>query len=213
MHHHDNDKIAFFKSVVLLLFVFCSAASASPQESLSEKLSALKTVSAAFIQTTTDSSGEVVSLSEGSLAVGQHGKFRIESTVPYEQQLVSNGEDFYTYDPDLEQVVIRKLVKDVKQVPILILGNADPTFLQEYEVIQIEALSGEEYLLTANSQDTVFETLSLHFVEDAPRQIVLLDSLGQTTKIELNAVSSNTMLEDSLFDFVMPENVDVIDDR
>ncbi len=184
-------------------------ASADPQSELGGLLSEVKSFGAEFVQTTQDRQGEVVSVSEGSLLVSTGGKFRIETAQPFSQQLISNGEDFYNYDLELEQVVVRPLVKDVGQVPILMLGNADPDeFLDEYLVEK----KTRSFVLNPKSSG-VFEYLALTFQGNTPEAITFKDSLGQTTEIQFSNGSLNPSFLPDVFEFVLPDGIDLVDDR
>ena len=130
------------KHLVLLLYFWWLPAivSAAAVDQLSDKLDQITSVTAKFVQTTQDRYGDVVSRLEGSVClVGPEGRFNITTVMPFEQQLISDGEDIYTYDPELEQVIVGALIKDATQVPIIVLGNADPDFLSE---VRSEARKG-----------------------------------------------------------------------
>lgn len=189
----------------------------SPESQLLDQLNSVTTLNASFSQLTTDRVGTVVNVSEGKLWAAPAGKFKIHATSPFEQILVSNGEDFYTYDPDLEQVIVRSLVKDVTQTPILLLGNARPEFLANYAISEVEPEAEQEgyqiFLLEANDPSSVFEMLNLEFLGNKPSAMTLKDSLGQTTRIDFSDVVVNVEPDANLFEFVVPDNVDLIDDR
>ena len=95
----------------------------------------------------------------------------------------------------------------------MLLGNADPKFLEHYHVTHVDERSHSQFLLQAESQDSLFEQLNLKFIGDQPRTITLRDSLGQTTDIQLASIVMNAEIDDSAFEFVVPDGIDVIDDR
>lgn len=198
--------------IMVLMWLSCTA-SASTQEQLLTLLNNTTSIQASFTQVTRDRSGEEVNRSDGEMAVDQGGKFNIHTLEPFVQHLVSNGEDFYTFDVDLEQVVVRPLVKDANQVPILLLGDASPEFLQGFHITYVEEETHSIYHLQARDPGSVFERLNLIFVGNQPSGITLRDSLGQTTEIQLVDVVINESLPATRFEFVVPEGVDLIDDR
>lgn len=198
---------------ILLSFILTNQSYAdTPHDSLVESLDGIKSIQSVFEQTTVDRNGEEINVSQGKLTVGLAGQFLIETTSPFAQHLVSNGQDFYTYDPEIDQVIVRTLMQDVSQVPILLLGNADQSFLADYEVSQ-QSKHAEDVFTLKSKASSVFEQLQLTFNHDAPTTIWLKDSLGQTTEIKLNQVVMNEKLDQSIFEFQVPEGVDLIDDR
>jgi len=207
------NKIFFGASLKLLVMWSVAHTSyADPGTQLAERLNGIAALQADFTQRTRDRYGEVVNLSVGQLVVGANGKFNVRTDSPFEQHLVSNGEDFYTFDPDLEQVIVRPLVRDVSQVPILLLGNADPDFLKRYDVTRRVNDSETEFALTS-TDNGVFSRLNMVFAGQLPSEIWLEDSLGQTTEIQLSQVVLNEPSLDKVFQFTVPDGVDLIDDR
>ena len=189
------------------------AARADAQAALNERLDGIKTLSAAFTQTTINSSNRTLQQSSGKLWVARPSKFRIETISPSVQTLVSDGTDFWTWDADLEQVIIKKLDKDVKQVPILLLGGDTARITRQYQVQRYADKTGEHFVLKAQSSTSLFETLGMDFQHGQPVAISITDSLGQQTRITLDHVVINQPVADSRFEFVPPKGADVIDDR
>ena len=187
--------------------------SANAQAALNERLAGIKSLSAAFTQTTINSSNRTLQQSSGNLWVTRPSKFRIETSSPSVQTLVSNGTDFWTWDADLEQVIINKLDKDVKQVPILLLGGDTERITRQYKVRRYEDKAGDHFELTSQSNTSLFETLGMDFQHGLPVAISITDSLGQQTRITLEHVAINQPIAGTRFEFVPPKGADVIDDR
>lgn len=204
-------------SCLYLLLLLSGATHADIQSDLLSRLNQIKTVSAQFVQETRDQSGAVVNASKGQLTVGEGARFNVQSEEPFPQQLISDGEDLYNYDVELEQVVVQPLVKDATQVPILLLGNADPNVLEQYQVERLavsdDAKETEVFELKARNPASVIEWITLTFVSGLPNTISLKDSLGQSTQIQLESVALNPEVEAGVFLFELPDGVDLIDDR
>lgn len=204
----------FFPLAALLVSVAAWAqAPVDAQATLNERLAGIKSLSAAFTQTTINSSNRTLQQSSGKLWVARPSRFRIETTSPSVQTLVSDGTDFWTWDADLEQVIIKKLDKDVKQVPILLLGGDTDRITRQYQVRRYEDKEGEHFVLTAQSNTSLFETLGMDFQHGQPAAISITDSLGQQTRITLDHVVINQPIAESRFEFAPPKGADVIDDR
>lgn len=212
MRHLNSQYWPFwlFFQFILLLPV---AASADPAQLLGERLKAVGSMSAEFEQTTINSYGDTTNTSQGTLSLKRDGHFLIQTKSPFPQTLVADGVDLFTFDEDLNQVVVKPLVRDVKQVPILLFGHSDQSFLDAYHVTQIDEKSYTQFLLKPQTLDGIFETLVLKFRGAAPLGIDLRDSLGQNTQILLSNVKTNIVLADSVFEFTVPAGVDLIDDR
>jgi len=204
-------------SLVLCLSLSVGHAIADSKTDLIEKLNEIKSVTADFSQETRDQSGTTVNLSQGQLGVASGGKFNLQTREPFEQHIISDGEDLYTYDVDLDQVVVQPLIKDPTQVPILLLGNANQEVLAQFDVQTLNATDDETqdqaFQLRTNDSSSVIEWINLGFKDGLPVAISLRDSLGQTTVIQLTHVTLNTELAAERFVFVLPEGVDLIDDR
>ena len=132
-------------------------------------------------------------------------------TVPLEQFVVSDGNQLWLYDPDLEQVTVQAMGQHVVQTPALLLsGNVD----ELDDIFQIRLMPGEEdeqqFELTPKQGDSLFEQLRLTFSEGTLVQMHMADSLGQRSSLEFSNTQVNPLLEDSLFQFTPPEGVDVI---
>ncbi len=182
-------------------------------EQLAEELARVAHLSASFTQQTVDRTLRVLQENTGNLWVNPGAKFRIETDAPAEQKLVSNGQDFWVYDADLEQVIISQLEADVSQVPVLLLGGNLESLNASYAVSYYEDELGQNYVLSPLSSESLFSSLSISFQESLPVRIAILDALGQRTLISLNNVSLNSKMDPALFSFVPPLGTDVIDDR
>ena len=180
---------------------------------LIRQLDQLQTLSASFIQTTINSQQHVVQQARGQLWVSTPGKFRLETLEPAIQTLVSDGDTFWSFDSDLEQVIITQLQRDITQVPILLLGGDAKAITDEYLVVYYAEDQYDFFVLEPRQEGSLFESLTIAFAADTPVSIVLRDSLGQRTQIELTDVDRNRQIPEMTFTFVPPTEVDVIDDR
>ena len=190
-----------------------SIAEHSLAEQLQIRLSQIKTMQAGFQQWTVDARNTAIQNSDGYLWLASGAKFRIETKLPFEQTLVSNGAHFWTYDVDLEQVVVGPLSKDIKQVPILLFGNADSELLENYVVSSFEEEGQVNFVLQPKASDSLFEVLTMAFSETLPVNIRIRDSLGQNTRIEFTDPTLNSAISVDKFEFIVPAGVDLIDDR
>ncbi len=100
-----------FMRLFLLLILFVASSVASAADSARARLDAfsrdLKTISASFEQHVLDMNGGPGKTSRGTLALKAPRQFRWETTTPFKQLIVADGEKVWVYDPDLEQVTVR----------------------------------------------------------------------------------------------------------
>ncbi len=200
----------------ILLLWLCGTAPVQALDAASElkaHLSELDSISSQFEQVTIGRNNRVVQHSTGSLWVDRNNRFRIETAAPFPQVLVSNGKDFWSYDEDLAQVVVRELNQSAAEVPILLLGGRADEIIEAYEVNRFADDDQVEFVLTPLNPARLFETFAITFKRGLPTAISITDGLGQRTHINLSNTRTNQNLADDHFTLAIPEGADVIDDR
>ena len=110
-------------------------------------------------------------------------------------------------------MVVSKLSLDINKVPILLFGSQDPSLLDAYYVSVFETDTLQNFVLKPQANDSLFEILTLSFRENVPVAISLQDTLAQKTHLQLSKIKINSNLNSDVFDFVIPSNIDVIDER
>ena len=107
-----------------------AAALASGLDQLKAFLDTTKTANGTFVQSVVGKSGKRAQQSAGSFALARPGKFRWTYQKPYQQLLVSDGEKLWSFDPDLNQVTVKKLGRALGSSPAALLagGNLDAHF-------------------------------------------------------------------------------------
>jgi outer membrane lipoprotein carrier protein len=175
----------------------------------------LETFSAAFEQTLLNQYGEELEKSVGVMHIRRPGMFHWAYWEPYVQYLISDGVNLWIYDEDLEQVTIRDISNVIEESPAAILGG-EIDIDAHYIVIDIdiEGADGNDWLeLTPRDVDSQYSAIRLGFRKGQLSSMILFDSLGQTTQIKLLDMKRNNALNIELFNFTVPEGVDVIDSR
>jgi len=203
------------KTLVALMFVLLLAPLAANADSqaasrLAQLLEPLKTYEASFEQLILDGSGNRLQRTEGKMWLSRPGRFRWEVNAPYRQTVVSDGEKVYLYDPDLEQVSIQPLDTRVTYTPALLLSGSADALTESYRVTRAQQGAAETFTLIPKTPDTLFESLKLTFRGETFDALQMTDSTGQETKISFDDVKVNPALDDSRFDFEIPEGADVI---
>jgi chaperone LolA len=154
--------------------------------------------------------GEVVEKTTGTLEIQRPGQFRWSYVEPYEQWLIADGLNIWSYDVDLAQVTVKPQAEALDNTPALLLsGAADALDQFEYQGSYKETVTTWVRLVPRNT-DSGFMRVELGFIENTLRRMVFFDNLEQTTLVELRDVAVNEPIDASRFNFVVPADVDVV---
>ena len=162
-----------------------------------------------FFQSVTDKTGrEAAQPSEGIFRFRRPGRFEWTYEKPYRQQIMSDGETLWIYDPDLMQVTVRRLDGAVGSTPAGILfGSSD--FEKEWVLTE-----RSEFELEARpkSEGSSFERVVIGFSREGELESMqLVDAFGQTTALRFSDIVREPISAET-FDFQVPEGVDVVRD-
>jgi outer membrane lipoprotein carrier protein len=159
---------------------------------------------------TLSANGASMQETTGNLALKRPGMFRWHTDAPAEQELVSNGQTIWLYDPDLEQVTIQEMDQRLTHTPALLLSG-DVSKLQENFTITWED-SGNviDFTLTPKVSDTLFDSLRLSFRDGVINDMQMSDAVGQRTNILFQDVQLNQSMNEEQFTFDIPDGIDVI---
>ncbi len=162
-----------------------------------------------FVQSVASKSGRKPQQSAGSFMLQRPGKFRWAYEKPYPQLLVSDGEKLWSFDPDLNQVTVRKLGKALGSSPASLLagGDLDGSFVLK-EAGQAEGL--EMVDATPKAADGTFERVRIGLRDNLPRLMEIRDNFGQTTTLLFAEFHSNPSLPKDAFKFTAPKSADVV---
>lgn len=200
-------------SAVLFLSLFSLTAAASDDDArqrLQELLKDIHTLKAEFTQTVLDAELSPVQESQGMLWLNRPGKFRWDYEAPYEQTIVADGSNLWTYDPELEQATVKPMESTLASSPAAVLTGDAP--LNESFTVREIGQSGKLYWieLRPKVQDTDFERMRVALDNGQLDTMELRDNLGQTTRIRFENVERNTDIPDERFTFEVPEGADLI---
>lgn len=200
-------------SLFFILFASIAYADSGANAELTQLLKNMRSMQADFIQTIQDKKGKAVQQNTGRMLLQRPSQFRWEIKTPNKQLIVTNGKRLWIYDPDLEQVTIRSLVKAAGETPAMLLTDENLSLGKEFEVRPIKSSSTLRwFLLIPKDKGAVLSSLRLGFTNQQVHQMLLHDHLGHTTKIEFKNIVLNTSIPSSKFNFKPPANVDVINE-
>jgi len=173
-------------------------------------LTNITTLEGRFEQSLIDAEGAIVETNSGTLEIERPGRFRWSYTDPYEQWLVADGLNIWSYDLDLQQVTVKPQAQALANTPAVLLGGAEDALEQfDFAGTTIESVT-TWVRLDPKDQDSGFNRVELGFVDSELRRMVFFDHLEQTTLVALHDVIVNQPIESARFDFVVPDDVDVV---
>ena len=198
-----------------LLCLFCILAvpavpaSATGLEQLKTFLETNRSARGVFSQTAISKSGRKPQQSAGIFALQRPGKFRWSYEKPYKQLLVSDGNKLWSYDPDLNQVAVKKLGAAFGTSPAALLAGKDLD--RHFELGEGTPADGLEFVeARPKGGDASFERVRIGFAANRPVSMEIHDSFGQVTMLQFTRFEANPQLPDSLFRFVAPAGADVV---
>ncbi len=176
-------------------------------------------IQATFIQIALIKSIPQEKHSQGRVFFKKPGKMRWEYTDPEQQLLVSDGKTMWFYVAEDQQVIIQN-AEDAygSKTPITFLSGMGK--LQNDFYIKLLSTSSEDTpsasgykleLLPKQPQSDLAKLILT--VDPVTYQIVhtaIYDPYGNVTDVYLQDIQTNTSLPDELFNFDIPEGVDVI---
>lgn len=195
---------------ILLVLTFSITSLHLQASELTAYLNNLHTFQSDFTQSVFTPNNQTKQKSKGLIVVKSPNNFYLEYNEPYKLIYVADGKKLWSYDEDLEQVVVKEQGNLLINTPAMLLGN--PKDLTKSYVIEktgvIEGLLWFE--LTPKSDNSNFETVGFAFDGDKLVAMEMRDNFGQTTRLDFRNIIKNPKLAKNRFKFTPPKDVDVI---
>ena len=193
--------------LVILLFSLNAIASEADLEKI---LKITKSFRGQFVQKVSDQDGNTIQEVKGHMLFKKPNFFKWVYSEPFKNQIISDGEFLFLYDPDLKQVIITRLSR---------LGNSSPAMLLVSENIKnlfdTENFYDEKNLfwfksVPKNPNTSSFKEVLIHYDETKLKRMKILDNFDHITDISFLNIIQNESINDAVFLFNLPEGVDVI---
>ncbi|TCV93149.1 outer membrane lipoprotein carrier protein [Luteibacter rhizovicinus] len=198
--------------LVLSLCSLSAVAAGAARERLDTFAKGLHSLSGRFSQTMSSANGDPGKTSSGTMALEAPRQFRWETTAPYKQTIVADGSRVWLFDPDLEQVTVRKQSTEESQSPLTVLTDISQLD-RDFKVTEQGERDGLTWLrLTSTGKDPQFAFADLGFDANGLARMMFRDQLGNTTEIRFAGWVRNAALPAGTFSFTPPEGADVIGD-
>ena len=192
----------------ILLFSF--NVSANSDSDLSNILNQMNSLTGKFKQTVVDQNGATLQEVSGQFFFKKPNLFKWDYLEPSKSQLISDGELLYLYDPDLKQVVISQLKKFGGLSPAMLLVTSDIESLFEVTIIQDKKGVSWFRALPHEPEKANFKEVFINFSQKKLKSMRIIDGFDNTTEIDFIKVSRNTDINEAIFLFNTPEDIDVI---
>lgn len=165
---------------------------------------------ARFSQTVYDQDHQELQSGGGKMWIERPDKFRWDYDAPYRQQIVGDGHSVYVYDEGLKQVTVRPMARALGDTPALILSGRGAV-TDHFVVHALPSADGVTWIdLVPRKSGGGFSDIRLGFRGTLLTRLILKDSLGQTTDIQLMDAKENRPIPARRFHFVTPAGVDVV---
>jgi len=170
----------------------------------------VKSLKADFTQVLLDADSNTVQESSGQVWIERPGLFRWEYNKPYPQIIVADGNRIWIYDPELEQVTVKKESDAIGSAPALVLSGKRP-LTDDFVIKELDRNDDFTWVkLTPKKEDTDFSVITVAFNKKDITLLELTDKLGQRTKIIFKDLVTNSVHDKSRFEFVAPPGTDII---
>lgn len=175
-----------------------------------EFLTDIDTLASRFEQTLIDANGEVLEIASGTLEINRPGQFRWAFDEPYEQWLIADGLNIWSYDVDLAQATVKPQAEALANTPAQLLGGS-ASAMNEFEFDGVFVDGGLTWVrMRPVDSNSGFNRLELAFSDRTLARMVFFDNLEQTTLVSLQDVVVNESIDPDRFEFEVPQGVDVV---
>ena len=196
----------------VFLAVAASHVGATGIERFAQFMGTTQSARANFEQKVFDRSGKLVQESRGTLAFSRPGKFRWSYEKPFAQLIVGDGTRVWVYDPDLQQVTVKRIDQVMTSTPAALLAGNNEA-LRAFQIADLGTTDGLEWLeAIPREKEGGFERVRLGFGFSGLEVMELADSFGQKTVLRLTSYERNPSIDPAQFRFLPPKGADVIGD-
>ena len=170
--------------------------------------------SARFFQTSTLKAMDIVDTARGKIYIKRPGRMRWEYETPERQIIVSDGVQLWIFRPDDHQVMIGK-------APAFFGDGKGASFLSDvrkmrenFTITLVDRPDTDNHVLklvpNRQTNDLSEIVLSVSWADFHIDEITTVNAYGDETRIVLSDTDFEGQLADDLFEFVIPQGVEVL---
>ncbi|MEO6800030.1 MAG: outer membrane lipoprotein chaperone LolA [Rhodanobacter sp.] len=199
-------------TMLVMWSVTVQAATGPARERLDTFASGLHSLTGNFSQSLTGVGGQSSKTSTGTFVLMAPREFRWDTLAPYKQTIVADGSRVWMYDPELEQVTVKRQSTEEAHSPLTVLTDLKQLD-RDFKVTEQGEHDGLAWLqLTSTGPDPQFDHADLGFDANGLVRMRFRDQLGSTTDIHFSNLRRNAAVPDTTFNFEPPKGADVIGD-
>jgi outer membrane lipoprotein carrier protein len=197
--------------MIKFIILFSLSLNAFAENNKLEKiLVKLNSFNADFVQIVKDSNNQIIDESVGRVMFKKPNYFRWEYKSPSKNEIISDGEFLYLYDPDLKQVIVSKLDKQIGMSPAMLLVSDN---VHEFFNTKLISNSSNKTKYEATPKDlerAFFKQIIFNFNLDRLKEIKVIDNFDNETTIQFFKIIQNQDINEGKFFFNYPDDIDVI---
>lgn len=182
---------------------------AQPSSDLSILLNKNESFQGNFNQIVFDNQGQIIEEANGKVIFKKPHFFKWIYKKPHQNQIISDGEIIYIYDPDLSQVIMSQFSQSNSNNPSLIFFQKN---IEKFFKVTTKSIDGELwYRCQSLSDDADYESLELKF--DSQGKVLamnIIDRLKNKILVNFEDIQKNVKINEATFLFNVPENVEII---
>ena len=191
-------------TIIKINFLF-----AQPSSDLSILLNKNESFQGSFNQIVFDNQGQIIEEANGKVIFKKPHFFKWIYKKPHQNQIISDGEIIYIYDPDLSQVIMSQFSQSNSNNPSLIFFQKN---IEKFFKVTTKSIDGELwYRCQSLSDDVDYESLELKF--DSQGKVLamnIIDRLKNKILVNFEDIQTNIKINEATFLFNVPENVEII---
>ena len=182
---------------------------AQPSSDLSILLNKNESFQGSFNQIVFDNQGQIIEEANGKVIFKKPHFFKWIYKKPHQNQIISDGEIIYIYDPDLSQVIMSQFSQSNSNNPSLIFFQKN---IEKFFKVTTKSINGELwYRCQSLSDDADYETLELKF--DSQGKVLamnIIDRLKNKILVNFEDIQTNIKINEATFLCNVNYNVEVI---
>jgi outer membrane lipoprotein carrier protein len=174
---------------------------------LNQLLQNFETLQADFTTHTVSNHGPITDTT-GSLIIEKPNQFNYNVKSPNKELFISNGQQVWDVEPDLQQVVISPLSHNLSTTPLLLLSGSTTDLNTLFTVSEVDA---QDYILTPKDKNAMIKQIKLSFDEDGTlATLEITNTLGQISTMVFSNVLLNQPVPKHAFSFTPPAGMDIM---
>ena len=196
--------------IKFLILFFFSLNVFAQNDNLEKFLSNLNSFEANFVQEVKDFSNQIIDESSGKVIFLKPNFFRWTYQVPSENEIISDGEFLYLYDPDLKQVIESRLDGQLNMSPAMLLVSENIHQFFNTRLLNNSQNIMEFVAQPKNDESAFFKQVIFIFNNNQLNIMKVLDNFDNLTTIKFHKIIQNKDINEAKFLFNYPDDIDVI---